>query len=114
MAVFRFRLQQLDKIHRNSRDRRRETAFLKKQFQHWEINENTEIVLSEETLQGIITAEDIQPEESARLLVQWADKLGAIFKATKLSSSQLRDFFGEEGGIHQQASKASRARRRDS
>jgi len=112
MDVFTFSLQQLEKIHKNRKDREREARFLRAKFHDWGISPQDKIVLSEKTVQTIITSHQVKPEESARLLVEWADKLGAIFKATKLSSSQIRDFFGEARRIQQEGFHNANARRR--
>ncbi len=112
MTVFTFSLQQLKAIHKNSRDRKKATEFLEAKFQDWGISPQSKIVLSEQTIRTIITSQGVGPEESARLLVEWADKLGAIFKATKLSSSQIRDFFGEVRRIQQEGFHNAQVRRR--
>lgn len=69
---------------------------MRRHFQRWELTESQPIKLEEDTLGEIITQEGM-----ARLMVEWADKLGATFKATKLTSSQIRNVFGEVRKIEQ-------------
>ena len=103
--VFRFRLDQV----KNRKDR----EFLQRQFKKWEINEKHPIELEQQTIDQIITLQGVSSaDEGAKLLVQWADKLGAIFKATGLTSSQIRNFFGEIRSIQQQDFAKDSTRRR--
>ncbi|MGC8879885.1 MAG: type III-A CRISPR-associated protein Csm2 [Anaerolineae bacterium] len=89
----------------------KEKGFLKGMFQAWGIPESGKVTLDESTMKQIITAEGISEEESARLLVEWAEKLGAIFKSAKLSSSQLRDFFGAARTIQQRGFTSAKSHR---
>jgi len=112
MAIFSFELSQLDKIIPNVRERQREREFLEEKFKEWKLSNSAKISLDEETLKQIIIGERPSPEENARLLVEWADKLGAVFKSTGLTSSQIRNVFGEIKSIQNQGFTDPKARRR--
>lgn len=111
MNVFTFHLRQLERVHRNPKELEKECSFLKERYRVWGIQEDSSIVLSDDILKKIIAPENITEEESAQLLVEWADRLGAIFKSAKLSSSQLRDFFGTARTIEQQGFDSAKSHR---
>lgn len=111
MNVFTFHLQQLGKVYRNPRELEKERSFLTEHYQAWGIKEDSSIVLSDDILKKIVASENVSEEDSAQLLVEWADKLGAIFKSAKLSSSQLRGFFGTARTIEQQGFDSAKSHR---
>jgi CRISPR-associated protein Csm2 len=114
MNVLEFRIEYLEskKVHRSgSKELRKEQEFLERSFHSWGIQPTGAVILDENTLHKIITSADTSEEESARLLVEWADRLGAIFKSTKLSSSQLREFFGTARTIQQQGFDSAKSHR---
>lgn len=111
MNVFSFQFRELEQIYKNPKELTNELNVLKQRLAPWGIKESDGIVLDQATLRKIIAAENLTEEASAQLLVEWADKLGAIFKATKLSTSQLRDFFGAARTIQQQGFESPKSRR---
>lgn len=78
----------------------------------WGLIANSEIAFNEQILRSIITSESQTEEQSAELLVKWAERLGAIFQATDLTTSQIRNFFGEVLAIQQIGFSNSKAKRR--
>ncbi|NUM44668.1 MAG: type III-A CRISPR-associated protein Csm2 [Anaerolineales bacterium] len=101
MPVFSFQLSQLEKIISNPKDRDKERQFLERKLKEWNPKSPTKIELEAAVLLTIITTQNSTEEGSAQLLVQWADRLGAIFKSTGLTSSQIRNFFSEIRTIQQ-------------
>lgn len=72
-------------------------------YKTWNLPQNTPIAFDAETLKKIISPASVSEEESAQLLVRWADIVGA-FLSEDLSTSQIRAIFGEvrqiEGQLH--------------
>lgn len=67
-----------------------------KYFQKWGLQTQTPISFDESTLRQILLpANQEQEEKSAKLTVEWGDKLGAILVYRGLSTSQIRAIFGE-------------------
>jgi CRISPR-associated protein Csm2 len=112
MVVFSFNISKLSEIIKNPKDREKEERFLLNRYKEWGVSDKETIQLDEQTIIKIITLEGESEENSARLLVQWANKLGAIFKSTGLSSSQLRNLFGEVRAIQNIGFANQEARRR--
>jgi CRISPR-associated protein Csm2 len=91
--VFTFSISDLNQVFGRSRSdqskKAKEEEFLKVKFQEWKLPSNATIVLGSDTLVAIITDPD-----STQTLVEWAEKLGAIFKSLQLTTSQIRNIFG--------------------
>ena len=103
-TIFQFRLNQV----KNNRERQ----LLERQFKRWEIDQHQPIRLTSQEIEQIIALKGLDsPEAGAKILVEWADKLGAIFKATGLTSSQIRNFFGVIRSIQQQGFSKSQQKR---
>lgn len=67
-----------------------------KYFQKWGLQTQTPILFDESVLKQIILPSNSEEEEkSAKLTVEWGDKLGAILVYRGLSTSQIRAIFGE-------------------
>lgn len=92
-SMFRFSITDLDGAFGRSRSEQdkkaKEERFLRGRFQEWKIPTNATIELASDTLAAIITDPD-----STKTLVEWAEKLGTIFKSLQLTSSQIRNIFG--------------------
>ncbi|MGQ9794675.1 MAG: type III-A CRISPR-associated protein Csm2 [Anaerolineae bacterium] len=114
-VLFNFGIKDLETVYKKDKEAKealeKERKFLERMFQAWGLPSNGRIQLDDTTLKHIITADGTSEEESARLLVDWADKLGAILKSAKLSSSQLRNFFGAARIIQGQGFDSPKARR---
>jgi len=91
--VFSFSISDLNKIFGRSKSdqqkKQREEKFLRTKFEEWNLAVTDAVELSASTLADIITDPDNTQE-----LVNWADKLGSIFKSLQLSTSQIRNIFG--------------------
>lgn len=67
-----------------------------KYFQKWGMQIQTPISFDETALKQILLpANQEQEEKSAKVTVEWGDKLGAILVYHGLSTSQIRAIFGE-------------------
>jgi CRISPR-associated protein Csm2 len=65
-------------------------------FNKWGLQTQTPITFDEAVLKQILSPVDqAQEEKSAKLTVEWGDKLGAILVYRGLSTSQIRAIFGE-------------------
>ncbi|MEW6287095.1 MAG: type III-A CRISPR-associated protein Csm2 [Chloroflexota bacterium] len=65
-------------------------------FQKWGLQTQAPISFEEAALKQILLpANQEQEERSAKLTVEWGDKLGAILVYRGLSTSQIRAIFGE-------------------
>jgi CRISPR-associated protein Csm2 len=89
-SVFSFRLSDLSQVfgRREENKKRKEEEFLRGKFSDWDLKENDKLDLTSSTLAAIIT-----DPKSTRSLVDWGEKLGAIFKSLQLSTSQIRNIF---------------------
>jgi len=94
MSIIRFQWSNI-----NLRKRGNEEKW-KKRYREWGQAENQPIVFDEGTLKQIVQAPE-GDENAAELLVKWSDRLGAIFEEKGLSSSQIRNIFGEVRNIEQ-------------
>jgi CRISPR-associated protein Csm2 len=112
MIVFQFEIRQLGNIIKNAKDRQKQQDFLERKYRDWGIEQSDSVTVDQGMLRQIINPQKEQEEEAARILVQTADRLGAIFKATGLSSSQIRSVFGEVRAIQQQGFDDPSTRRR--
>lgn len=92
-SVFTFSISDLDQVFGRSRSdqtkKAKEEKFLRAKFREWELSSNATIALGLDILAAIITDPD-----STQTLVEWAEKLGAIFKSLQLTTSQIRNIFG--------------------
>jgi CRISPR-associated protein Csm2 len=107
MSIFRFRIQDLERVHRNRNDLENEMQFMKKRFKNWGVPETNAIEFAPAVLNQIVTNDD-----GSAAMVEWGEKLGATFKATKLTTSQIRNIFGEVRNIQQQGYENTRIRHR--
>jgi CRISPR-associated protein Csm2 len=64
-------------------------------YKAWGLPQNTPIGFDDQTLKNIISPAGISDDESAKLLVRWADILGAFLVEHNLSTSQIRAIFSE-------------------
>lgn len=63
-------------------------------YKTWGFSQGSTVNFDDQTLKNIILPGNISDDESAKLLVQWADIIGA-FLSENLSTSQIRAIFGE-------------------
>jgi len=63
-------------------------------YKTWGFAQNAPIGFDDQTLKNIISPVNISDDESTKLLVKWADIIGA-FLSEELSTSQIRAIFGE-------------------
>ena len=94
MSLVAFRFPKLDYIKSEAEKKKRKREW-EAQFAKWGVPVSQEIAFEQPTLQQIITSDGLSDDESARLLVEWADTLGAILQEQRLTTNQLRNFFGE-------------------
>lgn len=75
----------------------KEQAVWQKRFEKWRWSTQTPIAMEQSVLREIISpdSDPQQQEQSAKLIVSWGDKLGAILAHRDLSTSQIRAIFGE-------------------
>ncbi|RMG28412.1 MAG: type III-A CRISPR-associated protein Csm2 [Methanobacteriota archaeon] len=88
-----FRFPNLSKI-RNRNNREKKEKEWKRRFQNWGLQPSAPINFDDQTLKNIILPGAVSDDESAKLLVRWADIIGA-FLSEDLSTSQIRAIFGE-------------------
>lgn len=63
-------------------------------YKTWGFPQNSSVGFDDQTLKNIILPGVVSDDESAKLLVKWADVIGA-FLSEELSTSQIRAIFGE-------------------
>ncbi len=93
MNLITFRFPDLSRIKKEKERADKEKAW-KGRFENWGVVPTAHIDFDDQTLKNIIAPENITEDESAKLLVRWADIIGA-FLSEDLSTSQIRAIFGE-------------------
>lgn len=93
MNLITFRFPDLSHIKKDSERENKEKTW-QDRFRTWGFNPSDSINFDDQTLHNIIVPGVVSDDESAKLLVKWADILGA-FLAENLTTSQIRAIFGE-------------------
>lgn len=93
MNLITFRFPDLSHI-RKDEDRRKKQTEWQRRFQNWSISNTEPINFDDQTLKNIILPGAVPDDDGIKLLVRWADILGA-FLSEELSTSQIRAIFGE-------------------
>lgn len=90
-AVFSFRIRDIDKVFKKYEMRalQEEKSAIKARYKEWDLSEDAEISIFASDLTTII-----QSSDGVDQLVRQAERLGAIFKALRLTSAQIRLVFG--------------------
>jgi CRISPR-associated protein Csm2 len=94
-VLFSFNLSDLNEI-RDRRQQQTEKEFMLAKFQEWSLGDSDLMQLSYGELEQIITStsKNAESQEGAKLLVTWAERIGAVLKSLGLSKSQIRNIFG--------------------
>lgn len=96
MSLVTFKFSELDNI-KDRREQEKSKSEWQKRFAKWGIDTKQQIALEKTVLSDIIAPanDPVKQELSAKLIVEWGDKLGAILEHRGLTTSQIRAIFGE-------------------